>query len=275
MEPSVKPLDRDRLSVLIATILLGNVLFQFIELPQQLWRIQLLGSPLQINLTGSWILIGLTVGLVCTATSVLLTTNPLLTEHADRPIFVSWILPAVLSALLTAVLEQLGTAAEWIVGLAVLGIALGITLAAEYQAVSPASPGYALARLALNVLAYLLAFVLFAVIYRTRARSVITAPLTLLAAVLLSLDLLSVADVPLSKVLLFAGVIGLIIGESTWALNYWRVSTWVAGLFLLLIFYVLTNLSHQHLLNRLGSTTLLELAVITIIVLVIVLVSRS
>jgi hypothetical protein len=58
-------------------------------------------------------------------------------------------------------------------------------------------------------------------------------------------------------------------------LNYWRVSTWVAGLFLLLIFYVLTNLSHQHLLNRLGATTLLELGVITIVVLVIVLVSRG
>jgi hypothetical protein len=83
--------------------------------------------------------------------------------------------------------------------------------------------------------------------------------------------LLSVADVPFRRVLLFAGIVGLIVGESTWALNYWQVSAWAGGLFLLLIFYVVANVAHQYLLERLSASVLVEFAVVAAIVLTIIL----
>ena len=271
MQETVKPLDRNRLSVLIAVLLLGSVIFRFIELPERVWNLQLLGSPLEIHVTETWLLITLMVGLVCTGTSLILHDHPHLVEHSGRPIYVSWILPGVLIGLSAYLLARISTWPMWIGGLTLVGIAISLVISIEYTAVSSDAPGYPTARLALNVLAYLLVFILFAIIYHTRTRSLVTATLTLLTATLLALDLLSVADVPLRRVLLFAGIVGLIVGESTWALNYWQVSAWVGGLFLLLIFYIAVNAAHQHLLEHLSGPILVEFVIVAIIVLTIIL----
>lgn len=271
MQETIKPLERNRLSVLIAVLLLGSVIFRFIELPERVWNLQLLGSPLEIHVTETWLLITLMVGLVCTGTSLILHDHPHLVEHSGRPIYVSWILPGVLIGLSAYLVARISTWPMWIGGLTLVGIAISLVISIEYTAVSSDAPGYPTARLALNVLAYLLVFTLFAIIYHTRTRSLVTATLTLLTATLLALDLLSVADVPLRRVILFAGIVGLIVGESTWALNYWQVSAWVGGLFLLLIFYITVNAAHQHLLEHLSGPILVEFVIVAIIVLIIIL----
>jgi hypothetical protein len=191
-------------------------------------------------------------------------------EHSGRPVYISWILPGVLAGLSAYLLSLAPTLGLWIAGLILFGISIGLTVSAEYATVSPDARSYATTRLALNVLAYLMAFALFVLIYQTRTRSLVTATLTLLTATLLALDLLSVADVPVSRMLPFAGIVGLIIGESTWALNYWQASAWVGGLLLLLIFYTVINIAHQHLLERLSSSTLIEFAAVTVVVLLVV-----
>ncbi|MDY6878156.1 MAG: hypothetical protein SWK90_18390 [Chloroflexota bacterium] len=271
MQEIVKPLDRNRLSVLIAVLLLGGVIFRFIELPERVWNLQPLGSPLEIHVTETWLLITLMVGLVCTGTSLILHDHPYLAEHSGRPIYVSWILPAVLAGLSAYLLSRISTGPMWVGCLALIGVGISLAVSAEYTAVSPDAPGYPTARLALNVLAYLLVFTLFAIIYHTRTRSLVTATLTLLTAMLLALDLLSVADVPLRRVVLFAGIVGLIVGESTWALNYWQISAWAGGLFLLLIFYIMANAAHQHLLGHLSAPILVEFTIVAIVVLIIIL----
>jgi len=271
MQETVKPLDRDRLSVLMAMLLLGSVLFRFIELPTQVWKLQPLGSPLEIHVTGTWLLAALMVGLVCTGTNLILHDHPLLEENPGRPIYISWILPGVMAGLSAFLLARAPTMPLWAGELVVVGIGISLIVSAEYTAISPEAHGYPLARLTLNVLAYLLAFALFTIIYHSRTRSLVTATLILLTAALLALDLLSVADVRFRQVVLFAGIVGLITGESTWALNYWQISTWAGGLFLLLIFYVAVNVAHQHLLERLSASVLVEFAVIAAIVLAIIL----
>jgi len=265
-----KPVDRDRLSVLLAVLILSSVLFRFIELPEHVYRLQALGSPLEIHATGTLLLVTLMVGLACTGTSRVLHDHPMVMEHSGRPVYISWILPGVLAGLSAYLLSLAPTLGLWIAGLIVFGVSIGLTVSAEYATVSPDARSYATTRLALNVLAYLMAFALFVLIYQTRTRSLVTATLTLLTATLLALDLLSVADVSVSRMLPFAGIVGLIIGESTWALNYWQVSPWVGGLLLLLIFYTVINIAHQHLLERLSSSTLIEFAAVTVVVLLVV-----
>jgi hypothetical protein len=271
MQETVKPLDPNRLSVLVAVLLLGSVLLRFIELPEHVWKLEPLGSPLEIHVTGTWLLVTLMVGLVCTGTNLILHDHPHLREHTGRPIYVSWILPGLLAGLLAYLLARAPTWPLWVGGLILVGVGISLAVSAEYTAVSPDSPGYPLARLGLNVLAYLLAFTMFAIIYNTRSRSLVTATLTLFTGTLLALDLLSVADVQFRRVLLFAGIVGLITGESTWALNYWQISAWAGGLFLLLIFYIAVNVAHQHLLERLSGSILVEFAVVAVVVLTIIL----
>lgn len=270
VQETIKPLDRNRLSVLIAVLLLGSVLFRFIELPEHVWKLRPLGSPLEIHVTGAWLLIAVMVGLVCTGTNLILHGHPHLEENLERPVYIAWILPGVVAGLSAYVLAGTPAWPVWVGALLLVGIGISLVVSAEYNVISPNAPGYPTARLALNMLAYLLAFVLFTIIYHTRARSLVTATLAMLTAALLALDLLSVADVPLGRVLPFVGVVGIIVGESTWAMNYWQVSAWTGGLFLLLIFYAAINVAHQYLLERLRLSILVELAVVVAIVLFIV-----
>ena len=271
MQETVKPLDPNRLSVLMAVLLLGSAIFRFIELPEQVWELEPLGSPLEIHVTGTWLLATIMVGLVCTGTNLILHDHPHLEEYPGRPIYVSWILPGLMAGLSAYLLASIPTWPLWIAGLVLVGVGISMTISAEYTAVSPGARGYPRARLALNVLAYLLTFALFTIIYHSRTRSLVTATVTLLAATLLALDLFSVADVRFRRVLLFASIVGLVTGESTWALNYWQVSAWAGGLFLLLIFYIVVNVAHQYLLERLSATVLVEFAVVAVIVLTIIL----
>jgi hypothetical protein len=271
MQESVKPLDRNRLSVLVAILLLGSVLFRFIELPEHVWKLQPLGSPLEIHVTGAWLLITLMVGLVCTGTNLILHGHPYFGEHLGRPIYISWILPGLVAGFSAYVLASVPSWPLWVGSLLLAGIGISLVISAEYNAFSPEAAGYPRARLGLNMLAYLLAFTLFAIIYHSRTRSLVTATLTTLTAMLLSLDLLSVADVRMRRVLPFATAVALIVGESTWAMNYWLVSSWVGGLFLLLVFYVATNVTHQYLLERLSGSILFEFVSVAIVVLVIIL----
>ena len=265
-------MDRDRLSTLLAVIVLGNVLFQFVDLPGRVYRLNVLGSPLQIRASGTLLLVSLMIGLASTGTSLVLRDHPLLIRNPDRSVTLCWILPGVLAGLCSYLLAIAPTRPIWLGGLIVSVTAIGLTVAAEYAAVHPDAPNYATARLALNALAYLMAFALFVIIYRTRTRSLVTGTLMLLTATVLAVDLLSVSGVSIKRLLPFAGIVGLIIGESTWALNYWPVSAWVGGLLLLLIFYVSTNVAHQHLLDRLSLPTLVEFAAVTVAVLVVVLI---
>jgi hypothetical protein len=274
-EAANKSVDRDRLSVLLAVLILSNVLFRFIELPGHVYRLQALGSPLEIHASSTLLLITLMVGLACTGTSLVLRDHALLVEHSGRPVYISWILPGLLAGLSAYLLSLAPTLLIWIGGLVLFGIGIGLTVSAEYATVSPDAPRYPAARLAMNVLAYLMAFVLFVLIYRTRTRSLVTATLTLVTATLLALDLLSVADVPVGRMLPFAGIVGLIVGESTWALNYWQTGAWVGGLLLLLIFYVTINVAHQHLLERLSLSTLFEFIAVTVAVLIVILLRGS
>ena len=270
MEETIQPLDRNRLSVLVAVLLLGNVLFRFIELPEHVWRLQPLGSPLEVQVTGTWLLVALMVGLVCTGTNLIIHDHPYLVAHPKHPVYVSWILPGLIAGLSAYLLAFVPSWPVWIVGLIVVAVAISLTISAEYAVVSTETPGYPVARLALNVLAYLLAFALFVIIYQTRTRSLVTATLILLVGILVALNLMIGADAPFRRVVLFACVAGFIVGESTWALNYWQISAWAGGLFLLLVFYIVINVAHQHLLERLSASTLVEFAVVASIVLTII-----
>lgn len=259
----------------MAVLLLGNVLFRFIELPEHVWRLQPLGSALEVRVTETWLLVSLMVGLVCTGTNLIIHDHPHVLDHPERPLYLSWILPGVTAGLSAHLLALVPTWQLWIAGLVLVAIVVSLAIAAEYRAVSPDSPGYPLARLALNVLAYLLTFALFVIVFRTRTRSLITATAIALTGALFSLDMLSGTDVRFWRVVLLACIVGLVVGECTWVLNYWRISSWVGGLLLLLVFYIITNLAHQHLLNRLSLSTLVEFGVVAAVVLTVFLISAT
>jgi len=251
MAERIPRLNRDRLSVLIALILLTSVLFRFVQLPQVTRRFHLLGSPLEVNLTGTGLLVVLVGGLAAMGARYILAAHPDAPDRLPRPLVFSWVLPGLMGGMAAYLVELAPT---------------------EVAALSPRHPAATRARLGLNILAYLLALLFFYLIYRTRARSLVTATEITLVAFLIALDLLGVAETRATRVVLYSGIIGLLVGEATWALNYWRLDNWTASLLLLLFFYLATGITQQYLLDRLKPAVLLEFGLVTAAVLTLVLV---
>lgn len=273
MAEHVPRLNRDRLSVLIALILLTSVLFRFVQLPQVTRRFHLLGSPLEVNLTGVGLLVVLVAGLAAMGARYILAAHPDAPDRLPRPLYFSWVLPGLLGGMAAYLVELAPNEAIWAGGLLLSMLVIGLAVAAEFAALSPRHPAATRARLGLNILAYLSALLFFYLIYRTRARSLITATEVTLVAFLIALDLLGVAETRAVRVVLYAAIIGLVVGEATWALNYWRLDNWTASLLLLLLFYLATGIAQQYLLDRLKPAVLLEFGLVTAAVLILVLTS--
>jgi len=87
-----------------------------------------------------------------------------------------------------------------------------------------------------------IAFLLLAAIYISKVRSLLSASVV---ALLICLLLVQIADgerFPLERRLIYGLVGGVILGEITWALNYWPLTGWTGGAVLLIAFYLVAGL---------------------------------
>jgi hypothetical protein len=114
---------------------------------------------------------------------------------------------------------------------------------------------------------YILAALLFGLIWNTRARSSISATLTFLAVSVLAFELLFATGASLRRVLIFSPIIALVLAEGNWAINYWRSNVFVAAIAQLLVFYALVGLAGQHLIHRVNRRVLIEFAVAVVVAL--------
>jgi hypothetical protein len=150
-------------------------------------------------------------------------------------------------------------------GLALTAFLLLLTAVAQYYTVDHTDPVCRIARLTLNIFVYLVALSLFTLIYGSKTRSLLSA--TTIAAVggLLALEMLRGVHRNLRLTGIYALIAGLALGEVTWALNHWTASRLTGGLFLLLVFYLVTGLSREGLLRRLNRRVLVEFALVALV----------
>ncbi len=255
-------LERGKLSILLAVTLSSVTLFRFVELPTLNWgALQVFGSPLGFSLGGGALLTLLVVGLVATGTLSIVRDHPL-HESKERPLVFSLITPSVGALLVSVFLIQAGTWPLWMAVLILGGAIIGILVHLSYQSISPRSPGYPGARTLLNVVDYLMGFVLFSLILGQQGRALITGPGVLLLSGLLAAELLSATGSGIGGVLLYSGTIALLESELAWVLGYWPISTWTAATMLTLGLYIWSGIGYQHLLGRLNRRIITEFAVI-------------
>jgi hypothetical protein len=260
----------ERISATVSLTLLGLFTYFLIELPSRTIELTLLGSPLTLVVSQGWLMALLLGGLAATGTRAVIYAHPGLPRRASEYAVLFWVLPGLLAILAALWLPRLvPSLGWWLVGIAVSGLLLWFAVLAEYHTIDPADPYYELARLWLNLLAYATAFGFFVVIYQTRARSILTASEVLFVSGLLALSLLQAGPDQAGRSWLFAGVVAVLMAQSMWALNFWRVPSLTAGLWLLLLFYLYSGLAQQQLLGRLTRRALLEFAAITAIGLVV------
>jgi hypothetical protein len=143
------------------------------------------------------------------------------------------------------------------------GVLMGLTLYAEHVSVEPDHPQFPMARFILNVITYLTAFGFYAVVYGFDVDLLPAAFAVGLISMLLSIEVFREAEADPMRALVFAAVIGVIAGEARWVLYFIPLEGFLAGVFILLVFYLVTGVISHYLTEHLDGTVLAEFAVVT------------
>jgi hypothetical protein len=126
-----------------------------------------------------------------------------------------------------------------------------------------------------RVVVYVVALVLIATIYGTKARGLFIAPPIGLLAGAATWYLLGDALVSGTRRLLPAAAVGLLMAEWTWALGHWNIAPLLGGATLWLGFYVLSGLAEHTANGTLDRRVTIEFgSVATLGVLVVLLLAR-
>jgi hypothetical protein len=150
-------------------------------------------------------------------------------------------------------------------GPAVLGAGalMAAALYAEHVSVEPETEQFPLARFVLNVVTYLTAFGFYAVVYGFEVDLVPAAFAVGLVSMLLAIEVFREAEADPIRALVFAGVIGVIVAEARWVLYFLPLEGFLAGVFILLVFYLTTGVISHYLNEHLDRAVLAEFALVT------------
>jgi hypothetical protein len=267
---SVPTTPRDeRLPILITIVVLGLALSVLIPLPSREWVLDLFGSELSLQFSGPVQMIILMGMLVCIGVDSLLRGGPreLSSTPSQPPVSqipslattaMFWALPSLLAVLALIILHSLPWWGYQVAFALISGAVLATIITWQKATLSVAGMSRRGLRLALNGVAYAVAYVLFAMIFGARLRSMLSATAVMAVSGVLALELLRSSETSAWRPWLYAGLIALIMGEATWVLNYTRVSNRAGGALLVLSFYVLTGLAQQYLWERLNRQVLTE-----------------
>jgi hypothetical protein len=136
------------------------------------------------------------------------------------------------------------------------------TIVTHYHLRDEREGARALASVVLAFTTYASAFFLLTMIYSNKWRSMYSATAIALAATLILLQMTDGEEVAWLRRLLYALVGGLLLGQVTWALNYWAATGWSGGALLLVLFYLCAGLITQHSRNTLTRRVLVEYLVV-------------
>lgn len=253
--------------MLVLAVLLALVVQRLVELPTRTVYTIILGSPVVLSFTTATVFSVLMIGLVALGTDSVIRAHPRALAGELTNTWVFWALPCALVVVAAQLLPLAPTRLIWLGGLLLTGLLLTLAEAAAYRTIDPLVPGARRSRGFLTFLTFSVATVLFLVAYGTRVRSILSATWVLGVSGLLALELLRETGRPLRQILPYAAITGLVLGEATWALNYWRATSLSGGLLLLLGFYLLVGLAQQGIQGRLTRRVASEFAFVTLLVL--------
>ncbi|MGQ9676723.1 MAG: DUF5656 family protein [Chloroflexota bacterium] len=239
--------NTQRLVLLVSLILIGLAFSLVIEPPAM------------------WVLAAILIAITCVGTDHIIHLHWRVHIRRHRYAVTLWIVPALLvfGATLFLRLPVFSGGVAVVAGLVVTGVLLALVIVSEYRTLDPNDPLYGTARFVLNVVAYLSAFALYTAIYGTKVRSLVTATAITIVSALIALELLRGLEARVARNWLYAAVCGLVMGEITWALNYWILPGLVGGVFLLLAFYCVTGMMQNYLAGALTHRLAVEFGLVT------------
>lgn len=253
----MKEVYYQRTGTLVSLLLLGLALSCLIRLPTNIVSFVAFGSPTTLYISTPWIMGGLLLLLTIAGVYSLVDFQ----EERSSPLYGLAFggLPSVAILIALFFLRLLADRLFFVSGLASAGLLLALILVGQYHTMGERNSLWA--RWGLNVVVYGAAVLFYVLIYGLRARSLLSATGISLVSGALALELLR-GEGDARRTWLYALVVGLIMGEFVWVLNYWGISALAGGSLLLLAFYLFTGLARQYLEGVIGRRVVVEFALI-------------
>ncbi len=255
----------ERLGITVSLVLLGLLLSTLVPLPARRLSLEVLGSELVLNLTGSVQLLLIMGALVCAGVDGYIRTHPHLPSRSLWYTATFWFLPMVVTISGLTLIQSITWWGYQLGLIALVGVALSLIVIGQYHSIARGPAASRQAHAFLPVAVYVVALVLYIVLYGARLRSVLSATGILLLSAGLALELYRHTGASTGRVWLYGLLTGGLLSELTWGLNYTRANARLGGAFLLVVFYVLTGLAQQFLWGRLTRRVALEFAAIALI----------
>jgi hypothetical protein len=268
MSQSLNQVVANRIFTLLALLAIAPALLLVVDIPVRNVTLDVFNAPLALSLSNDTLLLTLIPALTIAGVDWVLREHPLVREGVLRYLFPFWMAPGVAAIALSVLLVRAEGWTLWIVTLLIGVTLIGTLIYAEFTAISTSAAGYANARLTVTALTYVIAFVLFTVIYAQRERSLISATLIAAITFVLAVELLEPHVTGMRHTFRNAAIAAFLTGQATWALSFWNVSNWSAGVLLLALFYVIVGITQQG--RHLTRAMLIEYGVVTAIALAVV-----
>ncbi len=265
---------RDRISVVTWIFVFGLGLSLLYSLPVVVISLRALGSPVSIALTRTLVAAIFLAILAAASAESVISVHPRFSGRKGLGWLWSWpfwALPMALAIIAVYVLPLAPTRPIQVLAILGGGALMAVALFSLYATVERGQAGFRRGRFVLDALAYGAALVLFLFVYQTRTRSLLSGTLVAMTATLLAVEILrSTTDRSLT-VLLYGAITGMILGQVTWALNYWwMLNNLTGGLLLLLIFYLIVGIAQHGLQDHLNRRILLEFAIFAAVALMLI-----
>lgn len=262
---------RDRISVVTWVLVFGIGLSLLLEIPTTIVTFRALGSPISLLFSVSSLMALLVAVAAAAGTESIIRLHPRYVTRRWGVLWAYWALPMAISIITVVILPQVPTQLWQVAIMLLAGTLLAISFYSLYTTVVPGQTGFRRARLTLDALSYGAALLLFLFVYQTRTRSLLSGTIVAMTAMLLAIEILRSSTTRTSLVLIYGLIVGLLLGEITWALNYWPLLPGLTGgLLLLLSFYLAVGIALQNLQGRLSRRVLLEFAAFAAVALVLI-----
>lgn len=261
----------DRIVSLVFVILIGLAVIFLIDGNPSTLRIVLGGDLPTITL--SWFLIASLAVITSAGADLLARSHPQMQNRVLPTINLGlarlevapsfWVLPSfsvVASFAFFRLFSGVLQGAAFALALMAAGGSLLTVLVAQHYALDRNPQVSKPAQTVLLVIGYLLAYGCFSAVVYTPYRTLYSASMIGLTAMLIAYALLSFT--PRAGSPLLAVLVGLTLAEATWALNYWATTFLIAGTVLLVIFYVIVSLLQHRTEAPLQRRLLLEYALL-------------
>lgn len=248
----------DRLSITVSLVLLGLLLSQLVTLPSRDFSLVVLGSELKLHFSGPIQFAVIMTALVCAGVDAIMRQRRSLRSTSLAHTVPFWALPGTLTVVSMIMLNNAQDWSARLLWVAGAGVSFAGVVNLQIRSLDAPENRPSWVRLALNGIVYVLALVLFVAIYGARLRSVVSATTVMLISTWLSLELLRGLNEQITRTWLYAGIIGLAMGELTWTTNYLNLPNPVGGALLLVAFYGLAGIVQQYLGRQLSRRVLWE-----------------